>query len=74
MATRRYSVGPNERVEDIVEAAGAAVVTKSIELTVDHQTAVKGTGDPRQTLNKEDVLRALYQFIDYINKGIWPPS
>jgi hypothetical protein len=74
VATRRFSIGPNERVEDIVEAVGAATVTKSIELTVDHQSNVKGTGNPRQTLDREEVLHALIQLEDYIQKVQWPPS
>jgi hypothetical protein len=73
MATRRFSIGPNETVEDVVEAVGAATATKSIELTVD-LGAVKGTGDPRTSLTKEDVLRALKQLEDYLNKLIWPPA
>ena len=35
MATRRYSVNPQDHDHQVVEAAGAAVVTKAIELTVD---------------------------------------
>lgn len=35
MATRRYSINPEEQDHNVTEAAGAAVVTKSIELTVD---------------------------------------
>ena len=43
MATRRYSASPNNTVESIVEAVGAATVTQPIELTVD-LGAVKLTG------------------------------
>jgi phage baseplate assembly protein gpV len=35
MATRRYSVNPQDMDHQVTEAAGAAVATKAIELTVD---------------------------------------
>lgn len=40
MATRRYSVNPQDNDHGITEAAGAAVVTSNIELTVDYDTLV----------------------------------
>ena len=73
MATRRYSIGPNERTEDVVEAVGAATATKSIELTVD-LGAVKGTGNPSTSNYRDEVIAACYRFIDYIQKGNWPPA
>lgn len=73
MATRRYSIGPNENVEAIVEAVGAATATKSIELTID-LGAIKGTGNPRTSIERDEVLAALIKFEEYIQRGIWPPA
>lgn len=73
MATRRYSIGPNERVEDVVEAVGAATATKSIELTVD-LGAIKGTGNPSTSIYRDELLASLLKIHDYIQKGLWPPA
>ena len=35
MATRRYSINPEDNDHAVTEAAGLAIVTKLIELTVD---------------------------------------
>ena len=35
MATRRYMVNPEDSTHTVTEAAGAAVASKNIELTVD---------------------------------------
>lgn len=64
MATRRYSISWGEQREDIVEAAGAAVATKPIELTFDLASA----GDKQQLLN------ALRNIIDYITQDTYPPA
>jgi hypothetical protein len=72
MATRRYSIGPNSTVESLVEAAGAAVVTAPIELTVDLGN-VKATGNPSQIVTRDEVLQALKRIEDHIGKNIWPP-
>jgi hypothetical protein len=73
MATRRFSIGPNERVEDVVEAVGAATATKSIELTVD-LGAIKATGNPSTAIYRDELLHALIVLEDYLQKVIWPPA
>jgi hypothetical protein len=73
MATRLYSIGPNERVEDIVEAVGSATTTKSIELTVD-LGAIKAAGNPSTSIYRDEVLHALMELHDYIQKSNWPPA
>lgn len=40
MATRRFSINPEDNDHQVVEAAGAAVVTKNIEITVDTDTLI----------------------------------
>lgn len=53
MATRRYSIGRGKTAKDITIATGAAVVTESMEFTVDLAGAVK----------KNEVLAGLEQII-----------
>ena len=64
MATRRYSINPGDLPSPVTEAAGAAVVTKSIELTV----------DLAQVTNKNDVIVALTKLQDWISSDPWPPA
>lgn len=40
MATVRFSINPQDPIESVVIAVGAATVTKSIELTVDQAALV----------------------------------
>lgn len=64
MATRRYGISRGETDQQITEAAGAAVSSDNIELTVDLAVS----------LSKEDVLLALSKFESWIIKGNWPPA
>lgn len=73
MATRRYSVNPGLALEDVVEAAGAAVVTKSMELTVDCASTVVTADGTTRKITKEEVIFALEEFTQYIMRGNWPP-
>lgn len=74
MATRRYSIGPNETTENVVEAVGAANVTKSIELNVDLAATIVNTTSGTRGILRDEVLHALIIFEDYIQKGLWPPA
>lgn len=61
MATVRFSINPEDPVESVVIAAGAATVTKSIELTVDQAALVtdsNSTTNPR-AIKRGEVVRAL---------------
>ena len=69
MATRRYGINVGETDTQITEAAGAAVSSDSIELTVD--LAGAGLTTPA---GKEKVLLALEYFKFHIMKGYWPPA
>lgn len=73
MATRRYSVDPGLHLEDVVEAAGIATVTKKIELTVDCATTVVTDNGATRAISKNEVLIALNLFSQYITRGSWPP-
>lgn len=66
MATVRFSLNPQDSIEQVVIAVGAATVTKSIELTVDQSatlvtdaTSVTGT----RAIKRGEVLIALQTLI-----------
>jgi len=65
MATRRWSINKGDKSKDVVEAVGAAVATKSIELTVDLAANLK----------QSEVLNALDLMKEYIiRNNKWPPA
>lgn len=73
MATRRYSVAPQDPDYGITEAVGAATVTKPIELTVDFAAlAASGLSDVQAKLQ---VLMALQKMHAYIEtRHTWTPA
>ena len=73
MATRRLSIGPNERVEDVVEAAGIATVTKSIEITFDCAATIVNTTSGTRIMTRDELLHAMIVLEDYIQKMNFPP-
>lgn len=65
MATVRFSINPQDPIESIVIAVGAATVTKSIELTVDQAALVtdaSSTANPR-AIKRVEVIIALQNII-----------
>lgn len=46
MATVRFSINPQDPIESVVIAVGAATVTKSIELTIDQAALVTDSLNP----------------------------
>lgn len=64
MATRRYGLSRGETSFQVTEAAGAAVSSDGVEVTVD--LAVSFT--------KAEVVLALEMIMDWIIKGNWPPA
>lgn len=46
MATVRFSINPQDPIESVVIAVGAATVTKSIELTIDQAALVTDSSNP----------------------------
>lgn len=65
MATVRFSINPQDAIEAIVIAAGAATVTKSIEVTVDQAALVtdaSSTTNPR-AIKRSEVIIALQNII-----------
>lgn len=64
MATRRWSIAKMDNEYQVTEAAGAAVATKEIELTIDLATVG----------SRENVLQALKKLHNRIVRGNWPPA
>jgi hypothetical protein len=65
MATIRISINPEDPIESIVYAAGAATVTKNIEVTVNQAAVVtdaSSTVTPRP-ISRKEVILALYNVI-----------
>lgn len=73
MATRLYSIEPGANLESMTEAAGSAITTKHIELTVDCASTVVNDGTTTRKISKNEVLIALDLFAQYITRGSWPP-
>jgi hypothetical protein len=71
MATRRYSINPGDNDTQVTEAAGAAVATKNIELTVNLANVLDGA---TKAISRDQVLVALEQLKQYIMRGNWPPA
>ena len=67
MATRRYGLSKGELANQVTEAAGAAIAADSVEVTVDLASYPKAS-------DKEAVLKALYQLVNYIEASVWPPA
>lgn len=75
MATRRYSINPQDADFQVTEAVGAATATKSIELTVDFDGMIAFSPSMTGTQAKMQVLQALEKLHAYIEtKHVWPPA
>lgn len=73
MATRRYKISVGEGEFAIVEEAGAAVDSDTVELTVEMaSTAVNSATGTRQ-ITKQEVLDLLEKIENHIVKSNWPP-
>ena len=69
MATRRYSINPEDNDHGITEAAGLAVVTKSIELTVDWDGMAAYANPMSGQQARMQVLAALEKLHAYIESS-----
>lgn len=70
MATRRFSINPGDTQEQIVDAVGAATVTKSIELTIDQATTIVTDKGSTRAIKKGEVDTALILLREYIYKSL----
>lgn len=68
MATRRYMANPEDAAFQITEAAGSAVVSKNIELTVDWDGLAALTPAMSGQQARLNVINALYKMIEYIEQ------
>lgn len=59
MATRRFSINPGDSLEAVVEAAGAATATKSIELTIDQATTIVTDQGTTRAVKRGEIQSAL---------------
>lgn len=66
MATIRFSLNPQDNDHQVVQAAGLAVVTKSIEITVDFDGMAVFTPNMSQTQRNMQVAIALRNFAAYL--------
>ncbi|MBU7436515.1 hypothetical protein [Paraburkholderia fungorum] len=69
MATRRYSLNPETRTDQITDAVGLATVTASIELTVDWATIISTYG-MTSAQAKVQVQMALEKIESYLESEI----
>lgn len=70
MATIRISINPEDPIESIVYAVGAANVTKNIEVTVNQAaiiTDASSTANPRP-ISRKEVILALYNVINGLER------
>ena len=70
MATVRFSINPQDPIESVVVAVGAATATKSIELTVDQAALVtdaSSTTNPR-AIKRGEVVVALQNLIAFLQR------
>jgi len=74
MATRRYKISPGEHEFDIVEEAGAATNSDTVELTVDLANTIVNIAGGTRTISKQEVLDAIEAFENHILKSNWPPA
>jgi len=69
MATRRYSINPEDSDHQITDATGIAVVTKNIELTVDWDTLRSaGLSEPQARMQVLAALERLHAYIETSGK------
>lgn len=74
MATRRYKISVGEGEFAIVEEAGAAVNSDTVELTVELATTAVNEGASTRAIKKSEVLDCLEKIKNHIIKGNWPPA
>ena len=70
MATIRISINPEDPIESIVYAVGAANVTKNIEVTVNQAAIVTDASSavsPRP-ISRKEVILALYNVINGLER------
>lgn len=73
MATRRYSLNPQDHDYQTLESVGAATVNKRIELTVDFDAmAASGLSDQQAKLQVMLAIEKLKAYIE--TRSRWKPA
>lgn len=73
MATRRYKVSVGEGEFAVVEEAGAAVDSDTVELTVELATNAITDGASTRRISRQEVMDAIEKIKNHIMKKAWPP-
>lgn len=71
MATRLYSITPNNPPYAVVEAVGSATVSGPVELTVDLAAVMQGN---TVAMARLVVLEQIQKIQEHIERGNWPPA
>lgn len=74
MATRRYKISVGENEFAVVEEAGAAVNSDTVEVTVELASTAVNDGGTTRSVKKEEVIAALEKIKNHILKGNWLPA
>lgn len=74
MATRLYKLSVGEGEFSVAEGAGSAVVSDTVELTVELANTAVNEGAGTRSITKSEVLEALENIKGHIVKGDWPPA
>lgn len=73
MATIRFSLGPSEPAFQTIQAAGLAVVSKPIEVTIDMDGMIAaGLSATQARLQAIQSLQKIEEFIETGNKALLP--
>lgn len=73
MATRLYKISVGEGEFSVAEGAGSAVVSDTVELTVECATTAVNGFSATRAATKLEVLDAIDKIKNHIIKNIWPP-
>ena len=74
MATRRYKISPGEPQNDVVEQAGGATNSDTIELTIDiADDEINLNGTETRKISKEEALDGIAKIRNHIIQNDWPP-
>ena len=74
MATRLYKISVGEGEFAVAEGAGSAVVSDTVEVTVELADTAVNEGATTRSVKKEEVLAALDKIKNHILKGNWLPA
>lgn len=74
MATRRFKISVGEGEFSVVEEAGAAVNSDTVELTVELAATAVNEGSGQRAIKKSEVLDCLDKIKNHIVKANWPPA